>query len=144
MRAMTVPERICHFLIQRSGRRYCDTCIQERLGLKWRQQVQLITATLAVTAAFTREVHACCTCNETKQVTSAVNGQVRNKLQKPDALDRREKTKLDASAASLLKARVIANRSGDWQGSPPSLVGVSDRPKSGVSPTGRRQTDASS
>ena len=110
MRSMTVPERIGHFLVQRSGRGYCDTCIQERLGLKWRQQVQLITATLAVTDAFTREIHPCCTCHETKQVTSAVNSQTRNELREQAALHRRQKTKLDAPAASLLKARVTAVR----------------------------------
>jgi hypothetical protein len=73
MVSMTVPERISEFLAQRGERMYCDTCIQERLGLKWRQQVQLITATLAVTAAFKREFNRCCTCEEIKQVTYAVN-----------------------------------------------------------------------
>jgi hypothetical protein len=53
---------------------YCDTCIQERLGLKWRQQVQLITATLAVTDAFKRDLGQCCTCQEAKQVIQAVGG----------------------------------------------------------------------
>jgi hypothetical protein len=51
---------------------FCDTCIQERLGLKWRQQVQLSTATLAVTEAFRRDLGCCCTCNEVKQVIQAV------------------------------------------------------------------------
>jgi len=58
--------------MQRQGRVYCDACIQERLGLKWRQQVQLIAATLAVTGLFERDVTSCCTCHETKQGTSAV------------------------------------------------------------------------
>lgn len=73
MTSMTVPQRINDFLAQRQERMYCDSCIQERLGLKWRQQVQLITATLAVTTAFRREFNACCTCEEVKQVTHAVN-----------------------------------------------------------------------
>jgi hypothetical protein len=51
---------------------YCDTCISERLGLKWRQQVQLITATLAVTGWFDRDVKECSNCHEMKQVISAV------------------------------------------------------------------------
>jgi hypothetical protein len=67
----TVPEKVSAFLIWRTGRHYCDTCIQERLGLKWRQQVQLITATLAVTPLFRRELGRCCTCNEEKRVTCA-------------------------------------------------------------------------
>jgi hypothetical protein len=71
MSSMTIPKRINTFLIQRQERWYCDSCIQERLGLKWRQQVQLITATLAVTNGFAREVDSCCTCGETKLVTRA-------------------------------------------------------------------------
>ena len=74
MASMTVPERISDFLSQRQERMYCDTCIQERLGLKWRQQVQLITATLAVTAAFQRGFNKCCTCEVVKQVTHATAG----------------------------------------------------------------------
>ena len=67
-----LPEKICDFLRQRPERMYCDSCIQGRLGLKWRQQVQLITATLAVTEAFEREFNTCCTCNTVKSVTHAV------------------------------------------------------------------------
>ena len=82
MSSMTVPERICDFLIKRLERMYCDTCIQERLGLKWRQQVQLITATLAVTNLFEREFNRCCTCQEMKQVTRAADSQAGTKVQK--------------------------------------------------------------
>jgi hypothetical protein len=49
---------------------YCDSCIQE-LGLKWRQQVQLITSTLSITKSFKRDVARCCNCHETPQVTRA-------------------------------------------------------------------------
>ena len=68
----TLPRKVSEFLTQRQGRNYCDICIQERLGLKWRQQVQLITATLACTETFARELGPCCVCNETKQVISAL------------------------------------------------------------------------
>jgi hypothetical protein len=71
MSARTVPRRINDFLVERKGRSYCDACIQERLGLKWRQQVQLITATLAVTDGFDRSLDRCCTCQDTKQVILA-------------------------------------------------------------------------
>ena len=71
MNSMTLPKRINTFLTQRQERWYCDSCIQERLGLKWRQQVQLITATLAVTNGFAREIDSCCTCGEVKLVTRA-------------------------------------------------------------------------
>ncbi len=74
MSSRTVPKRISDFLLEREGRMYCDACIQERLGLKWRQQVQLITATLAVTGAYERNQDRCCTCNEVKQVTQSVGG----------------------------------------------------------------------
>ena len=43
------------------------------MGLKWRQQVQLITATLAVTPWFEREIGSCCVRKETKQVIYASN-----------------------------------------------------------------------
>lgn len=71
MSCRTVPEKVNAFLVRCLGRKYCDTCIQERLGLRWRQQVQLVTATLAVTPSFEREHARCCTCNELKQVISA-------------------------------------------------------------------------
>jgi hypothetical protein len=67
-----IPERISDFLTERPGRRYCDSCIQERLGLRWRQQVQLVTATLAVTRAFERDRSMCCTCDEVKRVITAL------------------------------------------------------------------------
>jgi hypothetical protein len=72
MSCRTVPQKINDFLVRRQDLLFCDTCIQERLGLKWRQQVQLITATLAVTEAFKRDLGRCCTCNEVKQVIQAV------------------------------------------------------------------------
>jgi hypothetical protein len=69
----TVPERVRDFIVQAGSAAYCDGCIQDRLGLKWRQQVQLITATLAVTDSFRREPGSCSGCSESKQVIHAVN-----------------------------------------------------------------------
>ncbi len=68
----TIPERVRDFLNVRSGRMYCDDCIQERMGLKWRQQVQLITLTLSVTPAYQRRTEHCSVCKERKQVICAV------------------------------------------------------------------------
>jgi hypothetical protein len=68
----TVPERVRDFIVQAGSAAYCDGCIQDRLGLKWRQQVQLITATLAVTDSFRREPGSCSGCSESKQVIHAV------------------------------------------------------------------------
>jgi hypothetical protein len=72
MSSRTVPQKVNDFLVRRQNRLYCDACIQERLGLKWRQQVQLITATLAVTDSFKRCLGLCSTCHEVKQVVQAV------------------------------------------------------------------------
>jgi hypothetical protein len=72
MAARSIPERIRDFLVDRRGRAYCDDCVQQRLGLKWRQQVQVITATLAVTGLFSRGIDACSTCRQTRFVIRAV------------------------------------------------------------------------
>jgi hypothetical protein len=68
----SLPEKISAFLTRCPGRMYCDTCIQERLGLRWRQQVQLVTATLAVTNGYAREFNRCCVCQEARHVTLAL------------------------------------------------------------------------
>jgi len=83
MNGRTVPQKINDFLVRRPGRMFCDTCIAERLGLKWRQQVQLITATLAVTDAFKRDLGPCCTCSEAKQVIQAVTARQSGTLPRP-------------------------------------------------------------
>lgn len=67
----SVPARIRDFLRDKPGQVYCDTCIQELLGLKWRQQAQLITATLGVTSEFQRGRLVCSSCNQTKHGISA-------------------------------------------------------------------------
>jgi len=69
---VNIPGKVNDFLLARMRRPYCDGCIQERLGLKWRQQVQLVTSTLAVTPSFIRENGTCCNCEEQKQVVRAV------------------------------------------------------------------------
>jgi two-component system sensor histidine kinase KdpD len=71
----TVPERIAEFLAGRPNAMYCDQCIQDQLGLKWRQQVQLVTATLAVTDLFRRDSGSCQTCNQFKQVIRHVKAE---------------------------------------------------------------------
>lgn len=70
--ARNIPEKIRDFLIDRRGKSYCDECIQERLGLRWRQQVQVIAATLAVTENFARDVGDCAVCGKGKHVTKAL------------------------------------------------------------------------
>ena len=64
MFSKSVPERINSFLVGHKDEPYCDSCIQEWLGLKWRQQVQLITATLSVTPSFSRDRGFCCSCKD--------------------------------------------------------------------------------
>ena len=77
MSLRSLPEKVSAFLTQRPGRAYCDTCVQERLGLKWRQQVQLVTATLAVTDSYARKFDRCCNCGSERQVTVSVTEQAR-------------------------------------------------------------------
>jgi hypothetical protein len=60
------------FSVRTSGHGFCDGCIQIRLDLKWRQQVQSVTMTLAVTPLFDRTQGECHQCQESKQVTSAL------------------------------------------------------------------------
>jgi Domain of unknown function (DUF4118) len=71
----TVPERIAEFLVGHERAMYCDQCIQDQLGLKWRQQVQLVTATLAVTNLFQRDSGQCQNCNQLKHVIRHVKPQ---------------------------------------------------------------------
>jgi hypothetical protein len=97
---VTLPEKISNFLNNRRGRRYCDTCIQERLGLKWRQQVQLVTATLAVTYGYAREFDRCCVCQIERQVTSATS----------DSSRRETATKTNASVILEPTAEQISSR----------------------------------
>jgi hypothetical protein len=72
MSSPNIAQRICDFLVQQCPRMYCDACIRDRLGLKWRQQVQLVTATLSATVLFERKLDRCSNCNETKQITASV------------------------------------------------------------------------
>jgi hypothetical protein len=98
MSCRSVPQKISDFLVRRQSRMYCDTCIQERLGLKWRQQVQLITATLAVTDSFKRDLGRCFTCREVKQVIQAVGAF--SSVERALALSfPREKEPVEASAS---------------------------------------------
>ena len=92
MNVRTVPEKISDFLVRREGRMYCDTCIQQRMGLKWRQQVQLITATLGVTGSFKRDPGRCCTCNEDKQVIYAVRSNQHDPVRDRGALEQQSPT----------------------------------------------------
>jgi hypothetical protein len=68
----SVPQRIKDFLVRGQGHRYCDDCIQEQVGLRWRHQVQIITATLALTRWFERDMGQCCTCHKVRHVIQAV------------------------------------------------------------------------
>ena len=73
MFSKSVPERINSFLVEHKDEPYCDSCIQQWLGLKWRQQVQLITATLSVTPSFRRDRGFCCSCRDHKRVIAALS-----------------------------------------------------------------------
>jgi hypothetical protein len=102
----TVPERINEFLVRCAGRAYCDHCIQERLGLRWRQQVQLVTATLAVTSGYRRNTATCCTCGDTKQVIVFVASAKGTLSLRPRA---GSGPKIDAVAATTANGQVSAS-----------------------------------
>jgi hypothetical protein len=67
----SVPQRICDFLVG-DGQMYCDPCLRKHTGLKWREQVNLVTATLAVTPYFKRSDGECCACHQMTRVVQAV------------------------------------------------------------------------
>ena len=89
---MAIPQKIHDFLVARIGSKYCDDCIRDRLGLRWRQQVQLITSTLAVTGNFLRADGVCSNCHQTKQVVSATvpRAQRGRRISLPARKDERE------------------------------------------------------
>jgi hypothetical protein len=68
---MTVPARVEKFVQDRCGEAFCDACIQDHLGLARVQQVQQVTSSLAVTAAFEREQGRCSGCDQEKLVIRA-------------------------------------------------------------------------
>nr|QDF39074.1 hypothetical protein FJN17_16770 [Bradyrhizobium symbiodeficiens] len=67
---MSVPKQIFDFLLHDGGA-YCDACIQAQLNLPRRQQVQQVTATLALTNQFVRQKDACYRCSDERQIIYA-------------------------------------------------------------------------
>jgi len=59
---MTVPEMVVDLLRKNKGTAVCDDCIRQRLVLKKRQEVQPVTATLALCSWFTRSHGMCPWC----------------------------------------------------------------------------------
>ena len=68
---MTVPARVEKFIQDHGSEAYCDSCIQGRLGLARAQQVQQVTSSLAITAAFERRQGMCAGCQQKKMVIRA-------------------------------------------------------------------------
>jgi hypothetical protein len=52
---------------------YSGDCLRKLTGLKWLSQVNLVIATLSVTAYFKLGDGECCACNQTKRVVQAVS-----------------------------------------------------------------------
>jgi hypothetical protein len=68
---MTVPQRVFQHLRKNRRVAFCDGCIAKKLGMPGPQQVQPITATLALTPGFTRETGTCQDCYKRKEVIQA-------------------------------------------------------------------------
>jgi hypothetical protein len=68
---MSQPERIFNFLVERREP-FCDDCIQTRLELSQRQQVQPVSATLGLTSDFERAKDICAGCGDEKFVVKYV------------------------------------------------------------------------
>jgi hypothetical protein len=68
---MSVPKAIFDYLRAGDVGAVCDDCIQATLNLRHRQQVQQVTATLALTKEFDRRKDWCFICNCEKQTISA-------------------------------------------------------------------------
>jgi hypothetical protein len=71
---MTVPEKIVGFLRKHRTQAVCDDCLFKELDLKQRQEVQPVTATLALCSGFSRLKGQCSVCgsNRPKYVTKAM------------------------------------------------------------------------
>jgi hypothetical protein len=73
---MSVPERVVAFLRGGKPGAYCDDCIRDGLHLARRQEVAIVTLTLAQCAEFRREMGTCASRkhdgNREKLVTSAI------------------------------------------------------------------------
>lgn len=66
---MTVPEQIAQFLQKNKPLAYCDSCIQDALGLKRHQQVQQTTSGGAAAGGFVRVEGTCSSCGKDVKVT---------------------------------------------------------------------------
>jgi len=62
-----VPEKVVEFLRANKGVDFCDDCISKQLSLKRRQQVQAVTATLALGSGYTRKAGFCPACKAKRE-----------------------------------------------------------------------------
>lgn len=67
MTKMKVPEMVVDLLRRYRGVAVCDDCIRDELGLKKRQEVQPVTATLGLCSGFTRQKGACPWCKSVRE-----------------------------------------------------------------------------
>jgi hypothetical protein len=65
---VNITERVKSFLCERDNVPYCDDCIKHSLGLKWREQAQSVTGSVAGTESFIRSKGLCFDCGKDKLV----------------------------------------------------------------------------
>jgi hypothetical protein len=68
---MTVPEQVAQFIQSQKPSPYCDSCIQNSLGLKRHQQVQQAASGGAASGGFVRGAGTCSACGKDAIVTHA-------------------------------------------------------------------------
>ena len=71
--ALTIPEKVIHFLTERMPNSYCDDCLAEALHLR-RSQVNTVTATLGLCREYSRGEQSCRLCvKATKSATRRIS-----------------------------------------------------------------------
>jgi hypothetical protein len=60
---VSIPQRIVDFLRQHQGSYFCDDCVAIDLKMKQRQEVQTVTATLALCSGYLRIDGHCSECD---------------------------------------------------------------------------------
>ena len=67
---MNISEQVTNFLTTHKNQAYCDSCLQEQIGLARPQQAQRVAEALATIPLFKRTKGLCSNCGETRLVIS--------------------------------------------------------------------------
>jgi hypothetical protein len=70
--AMTNPEKIHSFLVEKTPKAVCDDCVAKYAKVEPRQQVNPIVSALGLTTDFHRKKAECSVCKSNKLVTRSL------------------------------------------------------------------------